>query len=558
MLRILILHGITQSNDGKSLSATQAEQSNSDTSKASDSNQSGTAFTNSPRHVICTRHVACTKHGHSGTASARRSFRPALQPDTGAFGKRFYCKCPYRRNAQFVHRRACAVSGCPDTEDQILLKLAKEDAPTENPMIDKALSAANIQKTERSVSIVTELLAHQQPVNETVIRHYLSLSAKYPELPVKDIILMELHHIPVTAETTKQFLQFHTRNTQIVSVANDFIHQLTGQIQSIPDPVLRQTLFQEMKEILLPDDAQAQADSLQTPVQEMQPVHVHAEAKVLSDTEMITKSETSDAQAKNISEAHTPPDVQDDNTISGENIIRTNARENTATVPVSPAPPKDTSSFRPGSKEVPEALLSKFLNSFLMEPEEIADTDTIKKYYEELQEQLKSLEQLAEKVAEHSEESVNTTPKQIRSNLSFMDVINHVFPYVQLPLRLREHPAHGELYVYEKKRTLKPSDTLSALLHLELDALGTTDIFITLSGTHVTTRFSMTDASSCDYIKAELPALTEALAAKGYTLQSEVLFSEPEGTEPPPSLLEQFLEEHAPGSLNRYTFDIRA
>ena len=85
------------------------------------------------------------------------------------------------------------------------LKLAKEDTPAENPMIDKALNAANIQKTERSVSIVTELLAHQQPVNEAGIRHYLSLSAKYPELPVKDLILMELHHIPVTKENVEQF-----------------------------------------------------------------------------------------------------------------------------------------------------------------------------------------------------------------------------------------------------------------------------------------------------------------------------------------------------------------
>ena len=74
------------------------------------------------------------------------------------------------------------------TEDQILLKLAKEEGQGENPMIDKALTAANIQKTERSVSIVTELLNHQQPANEATIRHYLSLSTKYPELPVKDLI----------------------------------------------------------------------------------------------------------------------------------------------------------------------------------------------------------------------------------------------------------------------------------------------------------------------------------------------------------------------------------
>jgi hypothetical protein len=54
-----------------------------------------------------------------------------------------------------------------------------------------------------------------------------------------------------------------------------------------------------------------------------------------------------------------------------------------------------------------------------------------------------------------------------------------------------------------------------------------------------------------------MPKLTEALAAKGYILQSEVSVREPED-ENTPTLLEQFLEEHAPGGLNRYTFDIRA
>jgi len=138
-----------------------------------------------------------------------------------------------------------------------------------------------------------------------------------------------------------------------------------------------------------------------------------------------------------------------------------------------------------------------------------------------------------------------------------MEAVNNIFPYIQLPLRFKETPAHGELYVYEKKKTLKPSDSLSSLLHLELEALGTMDIFVTLAGAHVTTRFSMTDKESGNFIQTELPKLSEALAAKGYILQSEVTIRKPE-EENTPTLLEQFLEEHAPGGLNRYTFDIRA
>ena len=177
---------------------------------------------------------------------------------------------------------------------------------------------------------------------------------------------------------------------------------------------------------------------------------------------------------------------------------------------------------------------------------------------QELNDTLAKLEQLSMKISEHTKESATETPKQMRSNLSFMEAVNTVFPYIQLPLKFKEHPAHGELYVYEKKRALKPTDSFSALLHLELDALGTTDIFITLTGQHVSTKFYMTEKESGELVRAQLPSLTKALAQKGYTLQSEVSVREVTKEEHTPTLLEQFLEQHSPSGLNRYTFDIRA
>ena len=135
------------------------------------------------------------------------------------------------------------------TEDQILLKLAKEDTPAENPMIDKALSAANIQKTERSVSIVTELLAHQQPVNEAGIRHYLSLSAKHPELPVKDLVLMELHHIPVTKENVEQFTAYHDRNAKLLTQAQDMLKNLAETIDKMPEGPGKQEVLNELQQV---------------------------------------------------------------------------------------------------------------------------------------------------------------------------------------------------------------------------------------------------------------------------------------------------------------------
>lgn len=469
------------------------------------------------------------------------------------------------------------------TEDQILLKLAKEDTPAENPMIDKALTAANITKTERSVSIVTELLAHKQPVNESNIRHFLTLSAKYPEFPVKDLVLMELHQIPVTKENVEQFANYQDRNAKLLTQAQDMLTNLAETIEQLPEGDFKQEALQELTRLLGNGESTAVSGGLSETAQEtVQGMTQNAEGQTPIEASAQTNGDAITGQTASAENAMVPERAA--GTTSGTNdVSETSAQNmqgadgnagntanevpdsimNTAAKP----PADDTGSSTPDTarpvsehaiRPDDELLLKDFLKSFLLEPEDVADPEKVQKYYDELNEKLTKLEQLTQKLAEHTQEN-NTAgaPKQMRQNLSFMESVNQVFPYVQLPLKFRETPAHGELYVYEKKKALKPSDTLSALLHLEMDALGTMDIFVTLSGTHVTTRFSMTDKESGALIQEELPQLTQALAARGYTLQSEVSVREPE-EENTPTLLEQFLEEHAPGGLDRYTFDIRA
>ena len=439
------------------------------------------------------------------------------------------------------------------TEEQILLKLAKEDTPGENPMIDKALSAANIQKTERSVSIVTELLNHQQPANEASIRHYLSLSAKYPELPVKDLILMELHQIPVTKENVKQFVNYHDRNAKLLTQAQDMLQDLAKSIEQMRSGPVKQEILQQLKQMVGSDTATTTANVISG----QEPAPMQSAESALSQGTASGQLPSADGNTDIAVSTDTPSVPSDTNDEPAAPVA--SPQSGTQTAPDASAPSTtETVAKMPEVRAEAEPLIRDFLDSFLLKPEDIADPEKVQHYYDELNEKLEQLEQLTQKVAEQTgENNTAAAPKQMKQNLSFMEAVNNVFPYIQLPLKFKETPAHGELYVYEKKKALKPSDTLSALLHLELDALGTTDIFVTLSGNHVTTRFSMTDKESGNLIKAEMPKLTEALAAKGYTLQSEVAVREPED-ETTPTLLEQFLEEHAPGGLNRYTFDIRA
>ena len=404
-------------------------------------------------------------------------------------------------------------------EDQILLKHVREDSETENPMIDKALTAAGITRTEKSVAIVTELLSHSQPVTGETIRHYLSLSTKYPELPVKDFILMELHEIPVTADTVSQFNSYHDGNGKLLTQANTLMKELSIQMETLPEGEIKQQLTQEFTRLL----STGHEVSGNAPISS-------GNAPISSGNAPITPG--------------TMPAAPD----------------TSSAIPVTATAESSGTGTSENAAELPlnGNLLKTFLDSFLLTPEEVADSDKVKEYYEELNYKLEALEQLATKISETAKEPASTTPKQMKGNLSFMESVNQVFPFLQLPLRFKEAPAHGELYVYERKKTLKPTDSFNALLHLDMDALGSMDVFITLAGQNVTSRFSLTDKTSADLIRSELPSLSEALLKKGYSLQTDVSVCEPETEEHTPTLLEQFLEEHAPGGLERYTFDIRA
>ncbi len=463
------------------------------------------------------------------------------------------------------------------TEEQILLKLAKEDTPLENPMIDKALLAANIRKTERSVSIVTELLAHKQPVNEAGIRHYLSLSSKYPELPVKDLILMELHHIPVTKENVTQFLNYHNQNAKLLPQAEQMLQELTNQIEQLPESMQKQELLQELSKIIIktpPSELISKEIMQENPISTPTPNSLRVPIEYATNSSIPTLNKTITLENNTTQEKF---NLEQSNILEKQQIFSKNTtnveisetKNTLITTETSQAPfTEQTNTLNPTSV-LPlrsehrsvlsrEDMIKEFLNSFLLKPEDIAEPEKVKKYYEELHHTLEKLEQLSMKISEQTKESTSETPKQMRSNLSFMEAVNQVFPYIQLPLKFKEHPAHGELYVYEKKRALKPTDSFSALLHLELEELGTTDIFITLTGQHVSTKFSMTKKESGELIRNELPTLSKALAQKGYTLQADVSIREPIEEEQTPTLLEQFLEEHSPSGLNRYTFDIRA
>ena len=208
-----------------------------------------------------------------------------------------------------------------------------------------------------------------------------------------------------------------------------------------------------------------------------------------------------------------------------------------------------------GSKEFAAILKNRVEKQWLLEPEQLREASKVSDLYERLDHQMKQMENVM-KAARVTQNSFVQTAADIRSNVEFMNQINQVYTYVQLPLKLSGQNASGDLYVYTNKKKLNdPEAELTAFLHLDLDNLGSTDVSIRMKDKNVKTNFYIADDASYDLIEKHLPVLEKRLAQKGYRC-SITMSKEEKKVE----FVEDFLQRDMPqaGTLHRYSFDVRA
>ena len=144
----------------------------------------------------------------------------------------------------------------------------------------------------------------------------------------------------------------------------------------------------------------------------------------------------------------------------------------------------------------------------------------------------------------------------IRGNIEFMNQINEAYTYVQVPMKLNERNASGQLYVYTNKKCISdPDKELSAFLHLDLEHLGGTDVSIKMLHRKVTTNFYLDSDESYTLVKQFLPVLERRLQDKGYNCELNVNSDSKQI-----NFVDGFLKKDLPptGQVHRYSFDMRA
>lgn len=204
-----------------------------------------------------------------------------------------------------------------------------------------------------------------------------------------------------------------------------------------------------------------------------------------------------------------------------------------------------------------EKLLNDLLSkSWSILPKEVSEKDAIKKLYDNIN---KSLDNIISKMEDTigNKNPINEMANNIKNSIEFMNQMNNMYSYVQLPLRMMKESATGDLYVYSDKRKPKSkNDEFSAFFHLSLKHLGNTDISIKMQRKNVNIDFSVESKEIYDLLNQNVNMLDERLIKKGYIPNTKVT-TEAKSE----NFVEKLLGEEKnkkESKIKRYSFDVRA
>ena len=458
-----------------------------------------------------------------------------------------------------------------NTGDQILIKALNVDNSHTNPLI-MALKSANIPVTEDNMNMISEMMRNEMPIDANSVNEMYKNISMFEKSNPKTIVNLVRHEIPLNETNIAGYEKYinyeHRLNYELSSIVDDIPKALDSVSQK--DASAAKNIFNEIINNL-PDFVEVQGN-IDIAADENIFKFINDKAGiVLPDKSLSNEVVTDNSIGVDLSnEAVTDNSVGVDNSAAetSANELLENTALNGNNIPNKEFLLKLSNDLNDNQfsallknekvlKYIKAGILKEFsidVNKLNSNGEEFKDN--IKTLYEKLENKIRQLEA---DFKNYPKEAANLLEKTngLKQNLSFMNEINQMASYVQLPLKFSESTNHGDLYVYNKNHgKLADKEVLTAFMHLDMDNLGATDVDIKLENERLSTNFSLADDLSAKIVEEHLSELKERLTLAGYNVSINVKV---EKTTKEKNPFEKVLEMDRPKmSIKRFSFDVRA
>lgn len=473
----------------------------------------------------------------------------------------------------------------------------------------EALKAAGLQSNAKNIEMVNHMMQEQMSIDRNSLGEMARLLQNNPDVKASTIVDLVKLGLPVDAEMASQYENYMMDKQAITDSMNEFMNAVSNALSdagmSATDlsnmgsdilSIITENLSSAMEPVDVPEYAAEINFVVDDGVQNQD----------LQDTEKLQDfqnlQDKKNTQAQNEQNAQNPEQLQEAEGLQNSGNAQTTVYKNSLATLMDEnslnslndmvkklLPENRQDSFKPftmnglssetlneigkllaqnpdGSKDnILKLFSSRVFGSLIkdameqqwsMSPKDVAkDYNKIDRIYERINSQLDRIEQAIKQAGGQSGQ-VSSLASEIKGNVNFMNQVNNLYTYVQIPLKMSGQNASGQLCVYTNKKNLQdPDKELSAFLHLDMDNMGSTDISIKLLHKNVDTKFYFDNDAAYELVRQFLPQLDARLREKGYNCRLEAVNEKLEV-----NFVNDFLKKDMPtaGQLHRYSFDMRA
>ena len=466
-----------------------------------------------------------------------------------------------------------------------------------NPTIVRALDAAGLPVDERGIDMVNAMMKEQMPISADALLEMHRTILAGGSASVETLVQMAKLDLPITPQMAAQFENYKNDTYMLLGQMNELMEGvpefLESQSASVPKMIQMNAQIVEILTAALPeepavtpqdlaagDGAGVVPESAETAASDISAAAGSLEGMFLSELADDGDASKPSFLPNQIGAVLTPQlreDLADvlrstGNLVDNEAVFDENGRLNNQLTARSLVDFINRELLaNQGSLEQDDVkdiftnkgyqkLLSHVMEEqWLVQPQDLKTKDKIGELYERLNRQMEQIERLLRATGNENSQLARSAG-QVRSNVEFMNEVNQIYNYVQIPLKLSGQSANGDLYVYTNKKKPREKDgELSAFLHLDMDHLGSTDVYVKMRGKAVDTNFTFSDDESFALVQKYLPILDAKLAALGYK-STITVSNEQKKTD----FVEDFLKKDLPAGtggtavVHRYSFDVRA
>lgn len=474
-----------------------------------------------------------------------------------------------------------------NSDTQLVIRpIANNEVSSE--LVNKSLLTAGLTINDKNIAIVKELIANGQPIDKQSIINMIKLSSVYANESIDKLIDM-----------TKNGIEINRENLDMYDAYTTSSHYISENIMEIGDGILE--VFEKLLESNISTEnfiennvslgnlteSDINAGNLKNNVilgnfteSNINPDNLMGNiissdsfTKINTILEDLSNIFDADNDNKQISESINT----DKNDIYNKDNIQEFSKETTKDLLKMVDSPDTFKELSKVLKNIGENMPKEAFNNVIKSPafkEKITkllmdklylnpvklseDKENVKNEVDKIYDKLNKLTEMIKNMPENvKSENLSLAGDKLSKNMNFMNELNNIEAYVQVPVKFLEGQKNGDLYVYNRRKNKKINDdALTAFLHLQLDYLGATDINISMKKNSVTTKFTLDDEISRNLIEDNLGELAERLEKMGYNVTISTELSEKKSQEFNAILPITANNENAV-SIKRYIFDIR-